>query len=788
MKKMNSLLRWLLMLAIHFFMITVTANMATENICKAITIRSIEDFNRMQNCTIVVGHVSIVELYFTKDMLKTLTAANVEEITDYLLIYRVNGLDTLERLLPKLEIIRGADLLFDRYALVLYENRELQNIGLISLKQVLDGSVRIAANPNLCFTDTIDWISITGSATSFVLKNNKSPNYCPTCSKIKHCWSIGKPQQQLLPSAQKKCRNLLGDPNCKDTCIFNVKLNKRECITPRRCHELGLIPFEGVCRETCPPNHQEENDSQGFRTCKINCTGNFIVNNESDLKSLTDCEIINGSLTLELFDKKTKLITQLEKFLGNIKEISGYLKILRSPQVLSLNFLKKLHIIGGQQLIDKKYSLYVVDNYHLEDLWQQKVAILKGRVFFHLNSRLCYEKILQLQPQLKDTSVGNITISDASRHSNGERVICGNNVHELNATVEDYNSNSVRIKVNPMPAEDKDVLIGYIYYYKIAPVRNVTMYDGRHGCGYDNWHMDFSAGKNVRHILTDLRPYTQYAYFVKTLTITDYHNQVDAYSKVQYFSTLPTKPSPPAKIFHRPLNAQEIEVYWWPPRHPNGAIKHYILTFEAVNENGYGSNFTLKNFIPTVQKEDSASEVCQCSNVLPEESGPTPTDEGYYNKEQLIYDEALSNFIYVPAPVEELESRAKERNSTELVKEKENFQKYQHRKEEESLREQDTGSDQFLIPKPKPICQNPKATIQFQKENQCQAREYYEGKKIAGNKHSYKITGLQEEVLYRITLRACVDGLENNCGPTISILAKTFTKGVERFLQSIKQY
>lgn len=32
------------------------------------------------------------------------------------------------------------------------------------------------------------------------------------------------------------------------------------------------------------------------------------------------------------------------------------------------------------------------------------------------------------------------------------------------------------------------------------------------------------------------------------------------------------------------------EVYWWPPRYPNGAIKHYILTFEAVNENGYGSS------------------------------------------------------------------------------------------------------------------------------------------------------------------------------------------------------
>uniref|UniRef100_A0A1A9X2Q2 Receptor L-domain domain-containing protein n=1 Tax=Glossina brevipalpis TaxID=37001 RepID=A0A1A9X2Q2_9MUSC len=787
MKKMNSLLGWLLLLAIHFHIITFAANMRAENICKTVVIGSIQDFNRMQNCTIVVGHVSIVELYFTKDLLRTVKATNVEEITDYLLVYRVRGLDTLERLLPKLELIRGSDLLFDRYALILNENRDLQNIGLISLQRVLRGSIRVTANPNLCFANTVNWISITGSATSFVLKNNKSPNYCPTCSKHKHCWSIAKPQQSLS-LVQKKCQNFLIDQNCADKCISYVKLNKRECITPGDCRKLGLIPFEGECRESCPSNYQEESDAQFSRTCKINCTGNFVVNNENDLKSLADCEKIKGSLTIQLIDKKTKLITKLEKFLGNIKEISGYLKILHSPQLLSLNFLKKLYIIGGQQLIDNKYTLYVVDNYHLEDLWQQKVAILKGRVFFHLNSRLCYEKILQLQSQLKDTSVGNITIRDASRHSNGERVICGNNVHELNATVEDYNSNSVRIKVNPMPAEDKDVLIGYIYYYKIASIHNVTMYDGRHGCGYDNWRMDFSAGKNVRHVLTDLRPYTQYAYFVKTLTITDYHNQVDAYSKIQYFSTLPTKPGPPAKIFHRPLNAQEIEVHWWPPRHPNGVIKHYILMYEVQNETGYDSDFTTKNFIPTIRKEDNAPAFCRCSNLLSEESGPIPTDENYYNKEQLIYDEALSNLIYVPVPIEELKTRTKQRNPTESVIEKENFQKYQHQIEEASLREQDTGPDQFLILKPKSICKNLNATMQFQKENHCQPREFYEGKVIPGNKHSYKISDLQAEVIYRITLRACVESLENNCGPSNTILAETISKRVQTFLQSIKHY
>ena len=55
----------------------------------------------------------------------------------------------------------------------------------------------------------------------------------------------------------------------------------------------------------------------------------------------------------------------------------------------------------------------------------------------------------------------------------------------LNTTVEDFNSTAVRIKVSPMGKDAFDVLLGYIYYYKVALIRNVSMYDGRHGCGHD---------------------------------------------------------------------------------------------------------------------------------------------------------------------------------------------------------------------------------------------------------------------------------------------------------------
>lgn len=38
---------------------------------------------------------------------------------------------------------------------------------------------------------------------------------------------------------------------------------------------------------------------------------------------------------------------------------------------------------------------------------------------------------------------------------------------------------------------------------------------------------------------------------------------------------------------------------------------------------------------------------CVCNDLVPYNSGPQPEDENYYNKEQITYEDALPDLIYV---------------------------------------------------------------------------------------------------------------------------------------------
>jgi len=99
--------------------------------------------------------------------------------------------------------------------------------------------------------------------------------------------------------------------------------------------------------------------------------------------------------------------------------------------------------------------------------------------------------------------------------------------------------------VEAMQYDDTRVLLGYVTHYKEAPFANVTLFDGRDACGGDGWRVDdtttFDRRKPmVQIILTNLKPFTQYAYYVKTYTIASepYGGQTD----ILYFRTLPAQP------------------------------------------------------------------------------------------------------------------------------------------------------------------------------------------------------------------------------------------------------
>lgn len=82
----------------------------------------------------------------------------------------MTGIKSLNKLFPNLTVIRG-NVLFNNYALVIYELDHLEEIGLYNLQIIERGGVRIEKNPNLCLY-TVDWNSILVQTKEYVSRVN----------------------------------------------------------------------------------------------------------------------------------------------------------------------------------------------------------------------------------------------------------------------------------------------------------------------------------------------------------------------------------------------------------------------------------------------------------------------------------------------------------------------------------------------------------------------------------------------------------------------------------------
>ncbi|XP_017002653.2 insulin-like growth factor 1 receptor [Drosophila takahashii] len=823
-------------------------------VCGSLEINEIADFRKLQNCTHVEGHIRLAYVDLTAaagNYIIESLASNVTEISDYLMVYRCTGLITLQSIFPRLQIIRGHSLLFDEYSLVAYENRNLRELGLVELLRIQKGSIRIESNPLLCFVETVDWLYLMGNSTQqhYSLKHNRPQSQCPLCDSLssdfdsvknssEHCWNVNTAQLRLLPPRSKDCPKACGQNGCDEAgkccdhncvtgcytqgcslcgnyqgkwgcvnqCLMSFEINKRRCINNRECRELGRIPLvRGYqCVKKCPGNQKKVLDTKGMAHCQVECKGDFHIKVAADLESLQDCVTINGSLTIELTNIKEKIVEALENALVSVKEITGYLKVIHSAQLMSLTFLQNLDAIRGDKLVENRYALYVVNNYHLEHIWppNHQVIIQRGMLFFHLNPRLCYEKVHQLQSSLK--SGENISVADVSPNSNGERVICGDGVRSLTPKVEDLNSTAVRIILDYMDWEGMETLIGYSYYYKEAPLQNVTMYDGRHGCGHDNWLMDVSPNKSRRHVISGLKPYTQYAYFVKTLTRTEYHIQMDAYSKIGYFQTLPDRPSPVVRIYGSSVTTSQIVLHWWSPSRPNGVISKYFVYSEKHNVTKGEKE---KNYL--ISEASNIKDLdCECIDVQPYDSGPQPDDEDYYNKEQITYEDALPNLIYVSRFYDyrrrEFEKVINYEHMLSLKKEEEpvtpapttpaptnetiekdkadalTYEKFRLNSEQKMRDQQDVGRERYNIRHALPKCQNSHASVVQQVEDKCIVEEPMTGIEVPAGQHSYTLAQLEPDTVYRISVRACVNGVVNGCSTPAETQIKTASLRKER--------
>eukprot|EP00064_Thunnus_orientalis_P015399 superscaffoldBa00002846_g15451 len=239
------------------------------SVCPSKDIRNnVTNLQTLENCTVIEGHLKILLMFRTKpEDFRGLSFPKLTVVTDYLLLFRVYGLESLSDLFPNLTVIRGNNLFFN-YALVVFEMLQLREIGLHSLMNITRGAVRIEKNPDLCYLSTLDWSKILDSVEDNYIVANKNDRECgdvcpgvaigkTTCQTTtinghfsERCWTQ-KHCQRMCPVQCKHRACTKDDQCCHDQCLGG-------CLKPNstsHCVACRGLQAQGTCVERCPENH-----------------------------------------------------------------------------------------------------------------------------------------------------------------------------------------------------------------------------------------------------------------------------------------------------------------------------------------------------------------------------------------------------------------------------------------------------------------------------------------------------------------------------------------------------
>ncbi|XP_052873099.1 insulin-like receptor [Anopheles cruzii] len=635
-------------------------------VCSSVDVRNLPThLERLKDCRVVEGFVQIMLIdKYKDDSFDNYSFPLLTEITGYLMMFRINGLQTLGQLFPNLTVIRGTELA-NNYALVIYELMHLKELGLTSLVHIERGGVRIEKNSNLCHAGTIDWNAIAPNGDNYI-NSNQNANECTTCpsnvtstlsdgstalikcpqrdaNRITHaakesylCWS-NKHCQQKCPAecppkscaetgacCSRHCVGRCGGVNgtecmactkynyvdaggnvrCVPECPKHLFLfSHSRCVTAEECYKLykplqrtsestedfPYIPIRGECRLECPEDFTiQRNPVTGRREC-VPCNGqcrtecnSMVIESISQIQQLRGCTIIKGSLSIRLRQLGGEnVVRELQNVLQTIEEIDGYLTIIRSYALMSLGFFKKLRVIHGNTL-NANISLSVLDNQNLQELWNQDVEIKRGNVMFNGNPMLCVKKITELKKNFGPSV--KIENEDQLHKSNGVRMAC--EIVKLATSTTKISLDTAIIQWEPFKdLPDMRQLLGYVVYYIEAPHQNVTFYDGRDACNSEGWRVDdvpnWQEKGESSHILTRLQPYTQYAYYVKTYTLSS--ENMGGQTDITYFTTAPGQPRM-VRNLQVVAEKSSVSIKWEEPIKMNGKLTEYRVSATLNDE------------------------------------------------------------------------------------------------------------------------------------------------------------------------------------------------------------
>ncbi|KAL4623543.1 insulin-like growth factor 1 receptor isoform X1 [Arapaima gigas] len=622
---------------------------ARAEICgPSIDIRNeIGEFKRLENCTVVEGYLQILLIgdktnNVNQEFFRTLSFPKLTMVTDYLLLFRVSGLDSLSVLFPNLSVIRGRNLFYN-YALVIFEMTSLKDIGLYSLRNITRGAIRIEKNPELCYLDSIDWSLIMDAEFNNFISGNKQSKECgdvcpgimddPQCIKTDfnendryRCWTSNHCQKVCPERCERRACTDTGEcchPECLGSCTVpdsdtacaaclhyyheghcvpdcppgTYKFEGWRCITMDLCARVHLpndfdafVIHDGECVPECPTGFtRNESQSMFCSACHGPCDKiceEKVIDSVDAAQSLKGCTIIKGNLHINIH-RGNNIASELESFMGLIQTVTGYVRIRHSHTLGSLSFLKSLRYINGEELSEGIYSFSALDNQNLQYLWdwsQHNLTIKAGKLFFRFNPKLCMSEISKMWEK---TGIREKFEEGEFRH-NGDKASCGS--HILKFTSNSTTNTRIKLTWERYRPPDYRDLISFILYYKEAPFQNITEFDGQDDCGSNSWNMvdvDLPADKNSDPgaVISSLKPWTQYAIFVKAVTLfVDDKHILGAKSEVVYIRTSPSEPSMPLDVRSYSNSSSKLLVKWSPPISPNGNLTYYLLRWQRQPE------------------------------------------------------------------------------------------------------------------------------------------------------------------------------------------------------------
>lgn len=256
---------------------------------------------------------------------------------------------------------------------------------------------------------------------------------------------------------------------------------RMECVTADYCIANNLYPFEKECLERCPAKYTNVNPKTKKRSktqcfpclgpCPLECSP-MEIDTVGKSQHFSGCQILISNLEISIQSMLPDTMKALEKNLGDIEEVYGYVKIARSPAITSLNFLRSLKKVKGQFLENDKYSFVLVSNDNLQSIWdfneKQNFNLERGNLMIHDNSKLCMSEINKFQAQVKTNKSDWISLD-----TNGYEEMC--RASELDCRYQNESAYNATIFWRPIDYSKKaSQMTNYTIYYIQAPEKNIT--------------------------------------------------------------------------------------------------------------------------------------------------------------------------------------------------------------------------------------------------------------------------------------------------------------------------